>query len=132
LPTLVSWSLSRSTGSTYVANTVTRFIGGLIFALSKSHKRIIHLFASLAFASPSGIGFDPTVWRVKVKDKIQYEYTVADKTYVTIKPICDYRADSVEGRATCVWEVCLKDGSQETFALKDVWMFSDDQTEGDI
>jgi hypothetical protein len=57
---------------------------------------------------------------------------VADKTYVTIKPICDYRADSVEGRATRVWEVRLKDGSQETFALKDVWMFSDDQTEGDI
>jgi hypothetical protein len=49
-----------------------------------------------------------------------------------IKPICNYQANSVEEQATHVWEVHLKDGSQEAFPLKDVWMFLDDQTEGEI
>jgi hypothetical protein len=67
--------------------------------------------------------------------EIQYEYIVSGKTYVTVeRPLFDFRAECIEGRATRVWKVYDKHGDKEEgfFALKDLWMFSDTQPEGEI
>ena len=44
-----------------------------------------------------------------------------DHTYVTLAPLFDFCADSVEGRSTRVWKVYDKDDPQKTeLALKDI------------
>ena len=77
----------------------------------------------------------PTITRVLGKDcQIQYEYSVGNKTYVTTrKPLFDFCAESIDGRATRVWKVYDKGGDRDVhFALKDIWIFSDTQPEDKV
>jgi Fungal protein kinase len=56
-----------------------------------------------------------------------------NSTYITVgEPLFDFRADVAEGRATRVWKVHHKDTPDVFLVLKDFWMFSDTNPEGDI
>jgi hypothetical protein len=80
------------------------------------------------------------VTRVLVDDQIQYEFKLVDettgkeKTYVTTgRPLSDFRAEAVEGRATRVWVAYEKGGDKDKLVvLKDLWMFSDTKPETHI
>lgn len=100
--------------------------------------KLVHILVSLAFADKLQLGYDPTVKRVKTSApngnvEVQYQYTVGDEVYVTTGlPLCDFRADSVEGRSTRVWKAYrLSDPTKTEVALKDIWMTKDSKTEGD-
>jgi hypothetical protein len=76
---------------------------------------------------------------VLVNGAIAYEFEIRnDKSGVTIfvtsgPPLSDFRAESIEGRATRVWKVYEKGGDPKVFyVLKDVWMFSDTLSETTI
>ena len=107
----------------------------LIIGQDRATLTVIHVFTSLAFASETDLGYDPTIKRVLVGEAIQYEITMPNgETYVTDEfPLFDFRADVAQGRATRVWKVFKKGGDRnEHFALKDLWMFSDSKSEGEI
>jgi Fungal protein kinase len=116
----------------------------------------IRIVTSLSFASKIELGYDPTVKRILAQEnqdqnggdtnkslegehqelgqRIQYEFTVGDRTFVTTKtPLSDFRADFTEGRSTRVWRAYDKsDPLKAEVALKDIWMLSDAATEGEL
>ncbi|KAF9258059.1 hypothetical protein L218DRAFT_964846 [Marasmius fiardii PR-910] len=77
------------------------------------------------------VGLDPTMRRVSIGEKIQYEIYVGEDCYVTEGVICDWKADCGTGRATRVWIVHLKNKHDEKFVLKDVWLEEGSTREGD-
>ena len=58
------------------------------------------MFVSLAFASPSALGWDETVKSFIVDRVRHYEFKVDEKTYVTKKSITEYASDTIIGRGT--------------------------------
>jgi hypothetical protein len=92
---------------------------------------LIHFFAALAVADYSDLGFDESVERVLIDGVVQYLFTVGDKKYQTLRVLADYRANTITGRGTRVWEVILVgDKSGRTYVLKDVWIGENDMPEG--
>lgn len=107
----------------------------------QDHTRLVRLYLSLAFSSPTVQGWDPSIKLVgedpKTRERI-YEITVEEKkddkialhTYTTVSVLSDVAADSPLGRATRVWLV--KDSSGEQRVLKDVWLDTDQLPEVEI
>ncbi|KAI6016909.1 hypothetical protein BKA83DRAFT_4329447 [Pisolithus microcarpus] len=86
-------------------------------------ERLIHFFCSLAFANEQQLGWDPTVQRVCVEGKPQYNITVAD---------------AMQGRGTRVFQVrlTLQNGqpvhNAQPLVLKDSWRELDRAREDEI
>ncbi|KAI6038241.1 hypothetical protein EDC04DRAFT_3113831 [Pisolithus marmoratus] len=106
-------------------------------------KHLIYFFSSLAFANDHELGWDPTIRRVCVEGKPQYDITVhtddGEKlVYQTTRIISDYNADALRGRGTRIFEVCpmSPDGKPmhgaEPGVLKDCWRDSDRDREDTI
>ncbi|KAG1884235.1 hypothetical protein F4604DRAFT_1952371 [Suillus subluteus] len=95
---------------------------------------VISLFYALGFASAStslkGLGWDPTVERIYVGEKIQYKFTVGDEVFTTTRELATYGADSMVGRGTRVYEAT--DAKEKKVAIKDSWREIDRQSEGEI
>ncbi|KAG1829965.1 hypothetical protein EV424DRAFT_1343856 [Suillus variegatus] len=94
----------------------------------------ISLFHAIGFASAStslkGLGWDPTVERIRVEEKMQYKFTVGDEVFTTTRELATYDADSMVGRGTHVYEAT--DAKGKTAAIKDSWREIDRQSEGEI
>ncbi|KAI6016905.1 hypothetical protein BKA83DRAFT_4329397 [Pisolithus microcarpus] len=106
-------------------------------------ERLIHFFCSLAFANEQQLGWDPTVQRVCVEGKPQYNITVCtdegkETVYQTTKMISDFSADAMQGRGTRVFQVrlTLQNGqpvhNAQPFVLKDSWRELDRAREDEI
>jgi Fungal protein kinase len=88
----------------------------------------IRVFTSLAFADLESLGFDQTVSRLKINNKIQYKFQIGDNFYITMATLADYAADFIRGRGTRVFKAYLESDPKVIVALKDMWM-EDDRTE---
>ncbi|KAI5984940.1 hypothetical protein EDD15DRAFT_2374621 [Pisolithus albus] len=106
-------------------------------------ERLIHFFCSLAFANEQQLGWDPTVQRVCVEGKPQYNITVRtdegkETVYQTTKTISDFSAHAMQGRGTRVFQVrlMLQNGqpvhNAEPLVLKDSWRELDRTREDQI
>ncbi|KAG6915934.1 hypothetical protein DXG01_009228, partial [Tephrocybe rancida] len=112
---------------------------------------LIQFFLFLVTASPTQLGYDPTVQRREVSplpdlgstDKVTaYEYQVQGRRYLTQgDPISDTAAYNITSRATRVWLVReiftnAEDGKQflceDESVLRDAWLFFDAELEGTI
>jgi hypothetical protein len=91
----------------------------------------VSFFVALASATPEQLGWDDTIRRVQAEDKIQYEITVGNQRYRTVRLIADFRANDLVSRATRVWEVkkmeCGQNGyhvppGTPSVVLKDLWI----------
>ncbi|KAJ7094046.1 hypothetical protein B0H15DRAFT_971258 [Mycena belliarum] len=103
------------------------------FNFISSPRELIRAISTFSFARPEQLGFDSTVSQFEDPDnRIQYKIHLNGTTYHTIRPLADYRADSIRGRATRVWLVHPEGQPDVHYVLKDVWMPSSDSlTEGD-
>ncbi|KAJ3763345.1 hypothetical protein EV360DRAFT_33772, partial [Lentinula raphanica] len=92
------------------------------FDFMRDRPRLIRLFLSLAFASPTKMGWDPTITfdHTSDDDRRQYRIEVNGKSYTTDRILSDIAADSPLGRATRVWKVV--DDVGHVHVLKDVWL----------
>ncbi len=108
-------------------------------------KKFVHLFLSLLFATPTEIGYDPTVHRAKYNHEICYVYEMgteqAPRYYRTTKLLFAPSGLRVTGRKTRVWEAVEVEGRDEDkigkvkgkpVALKDGWLEKDSRTEEKI
>ncbi|KAI6021147.1 hypothetical protein EDC04DRAFT_2901404 [Pisolithus marmoratus] len=106
-------------------------------------EHLIYFFSSLAFANDHELGWDPTIRRVCVGGKPQYDITVRtdegkDLVYQSTRIISDFNADALRGRGTRIFEVCLKSQDRksvkdaEPAVLKDCWRDSDRDREDTI
>ncbi|KAI5993502.1 hypothetical protein EDD15DRAFT_2529998 [Pisolithus albus] len=106
-------------------------------------EHLIHFFCSVAFANEHQLGWDPTVQRVCVEGKPQYNITVCtdegkETVYQTTKMISDFSADAMQGRGTRVFQVrlTLQNGqpvhNAEPLVLKDSWREVDRAREDQI
>ncbi|KAI6017652.1 hypothetical protein BKA83DRAFT_211114 [Pisolithus microcarpus] len=113
------------------------------FDFFKEPEHLIYFFCCLAFADAHELGWDPTIQRVCVGGKIQYDITVCtdegkNPVYQTTKVISDYRANALRGHGTRVFEARLKseDGKlvkdAEPVVLKDSWHDCDGDREDRI
>lgn len=102
--------------------------------------------ASLAFATPEELGYDPTVIRCYVKGEagkelIGYRFSLANgNQYETVSSLSSFCSRRILGRATRVWKVrrikpepkSAPDGVEKYYALKDMWLYHDAQSEARI
>jgi hypothetical protein len=65
----------------------------------------IQTFARFGFATRTDLGYDPTIKRVLVNGRPQYDIQVSDKTYRTTGVLSDFGADGLLGRGTRVFKV---------------------------
>ncbi|KAI5993508.1 hypothetical protein EDD15DRAFT_899602 [Pisolithus albus] len=95
-------------------------------------EHLIHFFCSVAFANEHQLGWDPTVQRVCVEGKPQYNITVCtdegkETVYQTTKMISDFSAHAMQGHGTRVFQarLTLQNGqpvhNAELLVLKDSW-----------
>ena len=73
--------------------------------------------------------------RIIVDNKIQYLIYVGDKCYQTVRPLSDFKANVIQGRATRVWEVVeVVNGmaGKDSHVLKDFWLDLDATPEKDL
>ncbi|KAJ3983355.1 hypothetical protein F5890DRAFT_1523694 [Lentinula detonsa] len=112
------------------------FLTAKPFDFMSEPEKLVHVFISLAFASRTDAGWDPSmacILPASPTGKRQYKIRVGDKAYITTKMLSDNAADSPIGRATRVWLVRDEDGpSDSRYVLKDVWVDSERQTEDEI
>ncbi|KAF9230900.1 hypothetical protein BU15DRAFT_83049 [Melanogaster broomeanus] len=104
---------------------------------------LIYLFCSLIFANDVELGWDPTIERVLVDGKIQYEIGFYDAegspaVYQTVKILSDFGADALRGRGTRVFKAFRKPKPQDTevarvyVVIKDAWRDSTRMREDEI
>ncbi|KAI6046783.1 hypothetical protein EDC04DRAFT_1249500 [Pisolithus marmoratus] len=141
----------RATFGVTIENTKLRFwftcravtLVSKTFDFFSEPEHLIYFFCSLAFASDHELGWDPTIRRVCVGDKTQYDITVTTDegkvlVYETTRVISNFGADALIGRGTRIFEVYLKshDGKPvkdaEPAVLKDWWRDSDRDREDRI
>ncbi|KAJ7135387.1 hypothetical protein C8R43DRAFT_615718 [Mycena crocata] len=93
---------------------------------------LIHLFLSLAFATPEQLGYDRTMSHfIDDAGRPQLKLAVGENVYVTKKLLSDHRSDVVCGRTTRVWEAYREDDPDRTsVAVKDLWTSVDALPEG--
>ncbi|KAJ7031674.1 hypothetical protein C8F04DRAFT_1397182 [Mycena alexandri] len=102
------------------------------FNFISTPQELIRAVATFAFASPEKLGFDTTVSQFRDDlGRVQYKICLKGETYFTIRPLTDYRADAIRGRATRVWLVHPEGEPDVFYVLKDVWVPEDSVTEGD-
>ncbi|KAF8909078.1 hypothetical protein CPB85DRAFT_759526 [Mucidula mucida] len=97
----------------------------------------IRFIIFMTFSSLEGLGYDPTVVRVRDDNKdVQYQFTVGDKKYQTVRCIDESSALDIVTRATRVWAVRELDANDQPFGetkvLKDVWLYIDAKSEQTI
>ncbi|KAI0942787.1 hypothetical protein AcV7_010360 [Taiwanofungus camphoratus] len=119
------------------------------FDFMHEHRIVTSFFISLMYAKEHEIGWDPTMKFAKDgKGKIQYHsdgtprYDITVRTpeaeevvYHTIGVLSDVGANAPLGRGTRVWEARKVVGNKEygdPVALKDSWIDSDRDREGDL
>ncbi|KAJ7094065.1 hypothetical protein B0H15DRAFT_151602 [Mycena belliarum] len=92
----------------------------------------IRLVLTLAFATPHELGFDETISQFKDQANFtQYKMVVDGRTFITIKPLSDYRATGIRGSGTRVWLVHDEEDPEKRHVLKDTWIPRGTMTEGD-
>jgi len=97
--------------------------------------QLIHFFCSVAFADDHQLGWDPSIGRILVNDRVQYEITLnspdgLSTTYVTTNIIADFGAEPMEGRGTRVFEGYRKgDPDKIPVVIKDTWRAFDRKRE---
>ncbi|THU97208.1 hypothetical protein K435DRAFT_857828 [Dendrothele bispora CBS 962.96] len=89
---------------------------------------LIRFIVAMLFGTLEQLGFDPSTTRMRDDKGIYYVYQVNEGYYRTLgKPLSDYYASCISGRATRVWLVqqCDEDGrvfdGAENHVLKDCW-----------
>ncbi|KAJ7164944.1 hypothetical protein C8R46DRAFT_900906, partial [Mycena filopes] len=103
------------------------------FSFITDARNIVHLFLSLAFASPEELGYDTSMSCV-IDDGacLQYRLTLNGISYVTKKTLSDNRVGVSCGRATRVWEAFRDDDPEHTpVVIKDLWPLADAVPEGE-
>ncbi|KAJ3830484.1 hypothetical protein F5880DRAFT_786438 [Lentinula raphanica] len=102
------------------------------FDFTKDRRQLIHYFLSLAFASPTDMGWDSTVEfsHYSQSGRRQYKIEVDGQKFTTVDVLSDASAARPLGRATRVWKVL--DSSGIIRVLKDVWLESDRMGEHEI
>ncbi|KAJ3995073.1 hypothetical protein F5050DRAFT_1830616 [Lentinula boryana] len=112
------------------------FLTATPFDFISDPEKLIRVFVSFAFASRPDAGWDTSMACIppaSPTEKRRYKIQVGSKTYVTIKMLSDYAADSPIGRATRVWLVVDEVGpSDRYYVLKDVWVDAERDTEDEI
>ncbi|KII91958.1 hypothetical protein PLICRDRAFT_696903 [Plicaturopsis crispa FD-325 SS-3] len=104
------------------------------FDFTTDLEKVIRVYSSLAFATKTELGWDPTL-RV-LPDVGHKEIDVFSgsederATYHIVRTIWDARAEFSQCRATRVHEV--RDTAGNTFVIKDVWRDEDRESEGHI
>jgi len=127
------WFFARSHVMTteafnFVTVSFRKILLKLYLCLTQDLDTTIQLFTSLACADLADLGFDPTVSRVTIDNKLQYKFQVGDEFYITIGTLSDHAADFIRGRGTRVFRAHLESDPTKVVALKDVWL-EDDRTE---
>ena len=89
------------------------------------------MFVSLAFATPSALGWDETVKGLIIDRVRHYEFKVDEKTYVTEKCIAEYASETIIGRGTRIYLVVDKE-TKAKCVLKDYWIDDNRKREGEI
>lgn len=112
----------------------------------QDHKYLVHFFLALLYSETHELGWDPTVEHCPAdyeNDQNYYIYTVQSindggeeevSQFKTLECLSDSGAEVLRGRGTRVWKVRRWENSQETgpvMVLKDCWMDSDREREGD-
>ncbi|KAJ7135386.1 hypothetical protein C8R43DRAFT_1020821 [Mycena crocata] len=115
------WFMSRS-----------QIMASETFDFISTPRELIKAAVTFSFADKEDLGFDSTIIQFKrERNQIQYKIQLNGVTYVTIRPLSDYRADALRGRATRVWLVHVEGEPGVRYVLKDVWIPSDSLKEGD-
>ncbi|KAG2132351.1 hypothetical protein DEU56DRAFT_739542 [Suillus clintonianus] len=95
---------------------------------------VISLFYALGSVSASstmkGLGWDPTVERIRDGEGFQYKFTIGDEVFTTTRELATHGADSMVGRGTRVYEATDAEGKK--VAVKDSWREAGRQSEGEI
>ena len=96
--------------------------------------QLIHFFCSVAFANDHELGWDPSIGRMLVNGRVQYEITLNSptgaSTYVTTDILADFGAKPMEGRGTRVFTGYRKGDPDKTpVVIKDTWRASDRKRE---
>ncbi|CAE6470392.1 unnamed protein product [Rhizoctonia solani] len=111
------------------------------FDVNKGWKHLVRIILSILSADPTQLGYDPSIGPVRSTgsnsepsyDIRVYDPSTGERTvYRTLKMISDVGADSMVGCATRVWEVrkfVNGDFVGPSYALKDVWVHEDRETE---
>jgi hypothetical protein len=117
---------------------MTVSVSQLSFGLStnahlQDHAPLIRMVNFLTYASQEQLGYDLTMTRLKDdSSRIQFEIeTDNGRTFRTTKVLADFAADSLLGRGTRVWEGYFMDQPDRKRAVKDVWVESDRELEGE-
>jgi hypothetical protein len=87
----------------------------------------------LAGATSEQLGWDNTIHRVIVQEETRYEIEVGGDRYQTVRLLADFRANSIVGRATRVWEAKKMEwdhiekryfvpGGRASVVVKDLWI----------
>ncbi|THU92871.1 hypothetical protein K435DRAFT_905171, partial [Dendrothele bispora CBS 962.96] len=101
-----------------------------VFSARKDVRPLLKfIIAMRLFSTPEQLGFDPSVTRKRDNSrKLYYVYKVNGHYYRTLgKPISDYYAPTISGRATHCWmlQECTEDGEvsdgTQKHVLKDYW-----------
>ncbi|KAJ3837508.1 hypothetical protein F5878DRAFT_710762 [Lentinula raphanica] len=126
----------RFTFGTTIENRTTRMwfmsraylLRSTSFDFMTDHRRLVHLFLSLAFSSLRDLGWDTTMsFSHMDSSRRQYNIDVNGHQFTTMEVLSDASADSPLGRATRVWKV--KDSAGHPRVLKDVWLETDRKEE---
>ncbi|KAF9010406.1 hypothetical protein BDZ89DRAFT_1078134 [Hymenopellis radicata] len=107
------------------------------FDYHKNPRDLIRFIIFMMFSPLEKLGYDPTVVRVRDEDNgIQYQFTVGDTKYQTVRCIDEASALDIVTRATRVWAVRELDADDQPFGevkvLKDVWLYCNAKSEKDI
>lgn len=115
---------------------VRSFFAGCVSSspVKQDRKTFIRVISSLTFATPQQHGYDLTVKHTKAPDgSTQHEIMVGAKTFVTEGlPLANYGADALTGRGTRVFRAYDIHNPTKRYALKDVWIDADRDTEGSV
>ncbi|KAL1756179.1 hypothetical protein FB107DRAFT_274163 [Schizophyllum commune] len=109
------------------------------FDLHKDAEELVQFILFSAFATPSQLGFDPTVRRVAVNNKLHYTFDVVDfesrhRTYRSVAIEHENPAAELHGRAMRVFKVVVyvecgvEHEHGHEFVLRDYWPSNDDPT----
>ncbi|KAJ3555479.1 hypothetical protein NM688_g2554 [Phlebia brevispora] len=110
------------------------------FNFNENSDALLHFVISVSFAEPYMLGWDPTMTSLNINGQIQYDITVRSANgeftlYRTLGVLSDSSTRKILGRGTRVWKATkIVDGEMtgDPVALKDAWVDSDRQREGDI
>ncbi|KAF7790466.1 hypothetical protein EIP86_001421 [Pleurotus ostreatoroseus] len=109
------------------------------FYFIENYHALLSFVVRVSFARPDQLGWDPTMERVEIGDQAQYQITVHSSdgdtlNYRTLGVLSDSGASRLLSRGTRVWKAVRIVNGEETgepVALKDVWVDSDREREGD-